>query len=187
MFPLSHFAPKYHLDKDGTITNLITGKPVVVSPRQYGWAVRLTYAGEVQVCYVHRLLAMQYLPKPEGANVVAFHDEDTLNIALHNLYWSSRSAVAKKMHSEGGSLYHSKVPKGTKEQWLNRILAGERIPAIAAETSKTPEAFNGLIRNYAYATGRKAEWDRVVYSKRPRKHEKSNITIPSVRKEFGRI
>lgn len=39
---------------------------------------------------VHRLVAITFLEKPDGCNVVGFRDNDRLNLKLENLYWRKR-------------------------------------------------------------------------------------------------
>lgn len=88
----------YTIDEDGIIIKVSTGqimKPVKV-PNGY-WVVGLRKDGIKTMHYIHRLLAISFIPNPENKRTVDHIDYDRGNYKLSNLRWFTYSE--QKKHS----------------------------------------------------------------------------------------
>lgn len=66
-------------------------------------------------CYIHRLLAKQYLPNPDNLAEVDHKDRNKTNNSLENLRWVSRETNSQNKNCEG-SVYQD-VRKNGKIYW----------------------------------------------------------------------
>lgn len=63
---------------------------------------------------IHRLVAMVYLDKPKGKNIVCHKDNDKLNNHKDNLYWGTQKENLEQMVRE------NRQYKGPKKKGINR-------------------------------------------------------------------
>lgn len=165
MFPLLKFADRYSLAPDGTLTDLFSGSVVPRALSKHGYKVVLRSPGIREEHYLHRLLAQQYLPNPEGLACVKFKDGNVLNVNIDNLYWTSRSAISRELHQVHRHKYKS-LPDGTKEKLLERLFMGEHPAVIGASINKSHQTVLGILRPYAARMGRMGEWEAKVTAKK---------------------
>jgi hypothetical protein len=81
--------PNYRIDRDGTITNIKTGKvksSCINSQTGYKM-VSLWKDNKEKGETLHRLLATHFIPNPEGKRYVDHIDRNKLNNDLSNLRW----------------------------------------------------------------------------------------------------
>ena len=81
--------PNYRIDRDGTITNIKTGKiKSICINRQTGYKmVSLWKDNKEKHETIHRLLALHYIPNPDGKRYIDHIDRNKLNNSLDNLRW----------------------------------------------------------------------------------------------------
>ena len=79
----------YEIFEDGRIYNLKTNRWVSFSPRNDGYS-RVSLMDDTGIrksCYVHRLVAMAYLPNPNNLPCINHKDENRSNNHVNNLEW----------------------------------------------------------------------------------------------------
>lgn len=88
----------YSVTTDGRVFSHRFNKIKELSPAaaSSGYAnVTLSNGKVKQYFQVHRLVAMAFLPKPKGSDIVNHIDGNKLNNALENLEWTTRKGNAK--------------------------------------------------------------------------------------------
>lgn len=80
---------KYLVSNDGQVYSRVTSRMLCPSICR-GYAVVSLYRGrEVKNCKVHRLVALAFLPNPDGKQTVNHIDENKLNNCATNLEWAT--------------------------------------------------------------------------------------------------
>jgi hypothetical protein len=91
---------------------------------------------------VHRLVAMMFLPKKKGCNIVNHKDGDKLNNTASNLEWTDRKGNARHYETKLAPKYKA----ARKEKKQNDMMA--RLSIIShAQTACTgnPELFQSIV------------------------------------------
>lgn len=93
--------PNYEISELGDVYNLVYRKHMGAHPDQDGYyKVHISNNGKTDTWFVHRLVALTYLEKPEGCNVVNHLDSDRKNNDYRNLEWTTAQG-----NYEHGMLY----------------------------------------------------------------------------------
>lgn len=89
---------------------------------------------------VHRLVAMAYVPNPNGYKLVVHMDTDTLNNHHSNLQWGYQRMIAQNMKVAGRSYrnekhfrLHSKIRAVDIPRVIVRLRRGETLRSIARD------------------------------------------------------
>lgn len=78
----------YKIDENGNIYSKRFNQPLKTSIDRYGYKkVTLFKNGKAHYFTVHRLVALSFIPNPEGFNTVNHKDENKLNNSVYNLEW----------------------------------------------------------------------------------------------------
>lgn len=96
--------PRYAVSAHGIVFDTKRGKIVPSHPNRKGGylAVKLyNNEGIRKTCYVHRLVAMTYLPNPDNLPEVNHIDFDTTNNDVSNLEWISKKGNSKHANEAG--------------------------------------------------------------------------------------
>lgn len=107
--------PNYKISEIGDVVNLTTGKNVATPKHKHGYlCVRLWNKGKTRLFKIYRLLAIHFIPNPEGKREVNHLDGDRLNIRLSNLEWATGSENMK--HAFRTGLSKGQFRKGFSHQ-----------------------------------------------------------------------
>ena len=81
----------YMVSTDGTLKNTVTGNKLKGSIKDNGYIqVPLSLEGKKIKYYLHRLVALAFIPNPEGKPEVNHEDGNKLNCHVDNLEWVTR-------------------------------------------------------------------------------------------------
>lgn len=77
---------EYEIDKKGNVYR--NGKLLKQQTNTYGYKhIRLSIEGRVTTCLIHRLVAITFIPNPQGKPCVDHIDGDKTNNSVENLRW----------------------------------------------------------------------------------------------------
>lgn len=95
--------PQYMFSDKGRVYSLNVMKLMTVKPSGKDGTLSITLKSKNgnRKTSVSRAVADLFIPKPEGATMVSFHDADKTNAAKGNLFWTNQKEVAAKMKSQG--------------------------------------------------------------------------------------
>lgn len=138
-FPLN---TNYQVTECGEVYSKHSGKILKKELMNKGYyRVNINIDGETKKLYVHRMVALTYLPNPENKPQVNHKDSDRLNNHVDNLEWCTSSENNKHAYAEGnneplrGSKANGAVLK--EEQVLeiyHKMLKGVSLKQIHEET-----------------------------------------------------
>ena len=124
----------YYIDEDGNIYDknkkLMTSK--WIDNTGY-YQIVLRKDGKRKYLRIHRLVALQFIPNPDGLPQVNHKDGNKLNNNIDNLEWTTNSENTK--HGYDNELYHSKKRK-IMVKAINKLNGEEKIFSSIRECSK---------------------------------------------------
>lgn len=78
----------YKIDEDGTVFNNDTGVTIKPMVDSHGYlTIRMRIGGKRVKTYLHRALALAFIPNPDGLPEVDHRDGNKTNNRLYNLRW----------------------------------------------------------------------------------------------------
>lgn len=81
-------ALNYDITEQGIVTNTLTGLQLKISTNaNYKVCYIWLNDGTNKLCYLHRLLAITFIPNPDNKPVVNHKDSNKLNNSIDNLEW----------------------------------------------------------------------------------------------------
>lgn len=148
--PISGYEGYYEISNTGKVRSLtrtiirknghpqtIKGKEKILSldPTTGYYKVILCKEGKGQTCYVHRLVAMNFIPNPNNLPCVNHKDENKTNNNIDNLEWCTPKeninwGTAQERHSQTRSTPILMCDKNTHKpikEFLNARIAGEEL------------------------------------------------------------
>ena len=101
----------YEITKEGQVINRHSGRILKGQPNGKGY-LRVSIGGKL--CFIHRLVAEQYIPNPENKQQVNHKDGNKLNNHVDNLEWVTNQenrdhAINENLHAQGENCPWSKL------------------------------------------------------------------------------
>ena len=101
-YPIKGWEGLYEINKNGKVRNAKNKNTIVRDINNCGYyRVSLYNQGQSKRYFRHRLVAEQFLDKPEGKDFVNHIDGDKSNNSLENLEWVSQSENEKHAFENG--------------------------------------------------------------------------------------
>ena len=101
-YPIKGWEGLYEINKNGEVRNAKNKNTIVGDINNCGYyRVSLYNQGQSKRYFRHRLVAEQFLDKPEGKDFVNHIDGDKSNNSLENLEWVSQSENEKNAFENG--------------------------------------------------------------------------------------
>lgn len=144
-WPLAGYQGYYEINRKGQIRSLIKGRRQGQILREQSGGgpykrIRLAKDGVVSNHYIHRLVALTFLPNPEELSQVNHKDGNHTNNCVDNLEWSSPSdnqkhayRVLKRTVTRGSKVGRSKLLEHEVAAIKRRIRQGETNASIACD------------------------------------------------------
>lgn len=88
--------PKYSVSCKGEIKNNFTSHILSSKMNSSGYISTMLYLdGKMKLCRNHRVVAETFIPNPDRCKYVKFLDNNSSNIDVNNLYWTSHTDKGK--------------------------------------------------------------------------------------------
>lgn len=137
----------YLITSDGEVINKKTGRKLKSDLNNCGYKrVTLSKEGKTKRFFVHRLVALHYLPNPSGSDVVNHKNGDKTDNQVDNLEWCSPSknrihAFETGLCKSGQEHHNSKVTDSDVTEVCELIESGlkrgdvlSQVPSISKST-----------------------------------------------------
>lgn len=123
----------YEITVDGKVINKKTGRVLKGQPNGKGY-LRVSIGGKLQ--FIHRLVAIKYIPNPNNLEQVNHKDGNKLNNCVDNLEWVSNQtnrnhAVEQGLHIHGEQCPWAKLTQSDVD--FIRTLQGYKTAIEVAE------------------------------------------------------
>lgn len=120
--------PNYSLTEDGLVTNDVTGRILKYDLSAHKYArVTLCKEGTTKRFFVHRLVALHFIPNPDGLPMVNHIDGNKSNNHKSNLEWCT--CKENTIHAFKTGL------RGSGEKHYNSRLSNELVKELCKEIS----------------------------------------------------
>jgi hypothetical protein len=158
--PIEGFEGRYEVSDQGRVRNVTSGRLLKGPPNSRGYChvglARLPV--KPKIMKVHRLVALAFLPNPEGLAEVNHKDLDRRHNAVTNLEWSSKQANCE--HAQKAASYDPMLhPRRIKKLQPADVLlihelraAGARCADLGAEFGVTESQIARVVNGSSYPT-----------------------------------
>lgn len=145
----------YFITKGGKVISIKSGKPYVMSEHisKVGYpAVGLKHDGKTRAVHIHRLLALAFIPNPQGKPQVNHIDGDKTNNSINNLEWVTDSE--NKYHARKAGLIKTtrKMRRASSGNAMKMILSRRRFTDHQVVDIRSRidigESFRSIARDY---------------------------------------
>lgn len=145
--------PNYEVSDDGQVRNKKTGRILKPSTRKDGYC-QVMLGRKTVPLYIHRLVAIAFIPNPENLPQVDHIDGVKSNNMVSNLRWSNASLNALAFG------YHDRIRNKQKPIRATNVLTGE---TLNFESRNETAAHFGCSKvtisyNKVYKKGKKKNW-----------------------------
>lgn len=147
--------PNYHVTSDGRVFNIQTGKCLNLIPKEGYFRVGLSSNGKQSFYYVHRLVALAYIPNPENLPCVMHLDDNGTNNNVSNLRWATHLENMKDRDSKGRQAKgkrHGNFGKLGEKNKLSKLSGIERKKLISKYASGN-YIYEDLSKIFGISTG----------------------------------
>ena len=123
--------PNYLIYEDGKVFNQKTQKWRKAATNNHGYNnIVLCKNGKSKTFYIHRLIALHYIPNPENKKEVDHIDRDRLNNHISNLRWATHSEnnrnISFQKNNKSGHTYISYCNE-RNQYMFSRMINGKHI------------------------------------------------------------
>jgi hypothetical protein len=126
--------PSYVIHSDGRVVNTVTGKEKSAVPSKNGYkTVDLYNKGFHKPLYIHRLVALAFLPNPDDKRTVNHIDGIKTNNNVSNLEWATDSENIQHAYDTGLHKVSSKVTEDHLVAIYTRFFNGENLTEISED------------------------------------------------------
>ena len=180
--PLKNYEGLYTIHPSGEIRGVKNNNIKATNPNKNTTylQVNLHKCGKLKMCYLHRLLALQFIPNPNNKSEINHIDGNKQNNTLDNLEWVTHKENSHHAHSIGLYPYTRKFSKTFYVDLLNKFLSGESITNLAIKHKSSLTQFSYWIREAAILEHKESEYKQALYkqksirTKKTRKRYKIN-------------
>ena len=124
----------HSISEIGVVINTKTGKAKTQRVAKNGYyTVNIIENNKATVMYVHRLLALTFIPNPENKRTVNHIDGNKLNNSLSNLEWSTDKENIKHAYDNNLNKGCSKVTEEHLKEIYERFFNGETLTSISKD------------------------------------------------------
>lgn len=124
----------HYISEIGVVINTKTGKVKTQRVAKNGYyTVNIIENNKATVMYVHRLLALTFIPNPENKRTVNHIDGNKLNNSLSNLEWSTDKENIKHAYDNNLNKGCSKVTEEHLKEIYERFFNGETLTSISKD------------------------------------------------------
>lgn len=104
--------PDYFLNRQGSVMSKRRREPRILKPIEHTGGYLIVVLSSRKKCYVHRLVASEFIPNPKNKPQVNHIDCDPQNNSVENLEWVTPKENSKHMVNLGRQNNQSKGRKG---------------------------------------------------------------------------
>lgn len=124
----------HSISEIGVVINTKTGKVKTQRVAKNGYCtVNIIENNKSTVMYIHRLLALTFIPNPENKRTVNHIDGNKLNNSLSNLEWSTDRENIKHAYDNNLNKGCSKVTEDHLKEIYERFFNGESLTSISKD------------------------------------------------------
>lgn len=134
--------PNYEISERGDVYNLVSKQHMCVHLDKDGYyKVHISNNGSVDTWFIHRLVAMTYLERPENCNVVNHLDSNRTNNHYTNLEWTTahgnyiHGMIHGRINAQGENNPRCRLTVEQVKDIRSQYAAGSRIADIQRQYS----------------------------------------------------
>lgn len=108
---------KYRINRDGDIYSVKRNELLKWKIKKGYYIIILSNEGHEKTYYIHRLIALHFIPNPENHPIVVHIDKNKTNNNINNLKWCSYNDASKYRKVKGGISIVRRVLMNKKESF----------------------------------------------------------------------
>ena len=178
MIPLQNYE-NYYIDKNGNIFNNKLHKLSTRMSNSGYKQVNLWANNKGKSFYVHRLIAIHFVPNPNNYEFVNHIDGGKLNNIVDNLEWCTKSHNAIHAIANGLKVYSNRISKISFIEILDKVISGMSYLELTNEYPYKVPFMSTKVKQIAKELGREQELKDSL--------KRQAILRMSNRDSFGRI
>lgn len=137
--PIQGLSKEYGITPDGLIYSHVSGNLIAIQTKGRYPKVRITHRGKTHNFLLHRLLALAFIPNPNGHANVRHLDDDQQNYSLDNLAWGS--VAHNKADAIKNGIFSGRVLTDDQvRELVERVASGELSQREASKIYVVSEA-----------------------------------------------
>ena len=150
--------PNYHITSKGDVINTTTGKRLAINPNKgNGYPqVSLWKRNKGKNHYIHRLLAIAYIPNPDNLPEVNHINSDRSDYSLENLEWVSSRGNSIHAVKAGARAHIPRMKDEDVHAAFNLFMQGNSYKAVSEMLDNSWQSgfLSVKVKKYAASVGR---------------------------------